>query len=223
VSKIPLQPYIGVREPHKALLYCITCPVGPYFATGTFNPVSLYADPMFIRAWPGGVGDSKMGGNYGPTVRTQKVAESKGCTQVLWMLNDDHQLTEVGTMNIFVNWINEEGDPEIATPPLDGSILPGVTRKSLLELGKTWGTHKVVERKITMADVRKAVKENRLKEMFGSGTACVVCPVNRILFLKENIPIPTMDTGAEVANRFYKELTDIQYGRREHKWSVVVE
>jgi len=63
----------------------------------------------------------------------------------------------------------------------------------------------------------------QLKEMFGSGTACVVCPVNRILFLKENIPIPTMDTGAEVANRFYKELTDIQYGRREHKWSVVVE
>jgi len=66
-------------------------------------------------------------------------------------------------MNIFVNWINEEGDPEIATPPLDGSILPGVTRKSLLELGKTWGTHKVVERKITMADVRKAVKENRVR------------------------------------------------------------
>ena len=74
-----------------------------------------------------------------------------------------------------------------------------------------------------MDDVQKALKENRLKEIFGSGTACVVCPVSRILYHKENIHIPTMDTGAEVAKRFYAELTDIQYGRKEHEWCVVVD
>lgn len=220
---IGTEPFLGVREPHSALLYCITCPVGPYFASGTFNPVSLYADPKFIRAWPGGAGETKMGGNYGPTIRIQRIAESKGYSQVLWLFGENHELTEVGTMNIFVHWINENGDPEIATPPLNGTILPGVTRMSLLELGASWGTHKVVERTITMDDVRKAVKENRIKEMFGAGTACVVCPVDKIVFLDETLLIPTMDTGAEVAQRFLKDLTDIQYGHVDHPWTVSVD
>jgi branched-chain amino acid aminotransferase len=220
---IGTEPFLGVREPHSALLYCITSPVGPYFKTGTFQPVSLYADPAFIRAWPGGVGESKMGGNYGPTIRIQRIAEAKGYAQVLWLFGENHELTEVGTMNIFVHWINEDGDPEIATPPLCGTILPGVTRMSLLELAATWGSHKVVERTITMDDVRKAVKENRLKEMFGAGTACVVCPVNKIAFLDEHLTIPTMESGAEVAQRCLKELTDIQYGHVDHEWAVVID
>jgi branched-chain amino acid aminotransferase len=220
---IGTEPFLGVREPHSALLYCITSPVGPYFESGTFSPVSLYADPSFIRAWPGGAGESKMGGNYGPTIRIQKIAESKGYTQVLWLFGDNHELTEVGTMNIFVHWINESGEPEIATPPLNGTILSGVTRMSLLDLAKTWGTHKVVERVITMEDVRRAVKEERLKEIFGAGTACVVCPVDKITFLEENLHIPTMDSGAEVAQRCLKELTDIQYGHVEHEWAVIVD
>jgi branched-chain amino acid aminotransferase len=122
----------------------------------------LYADPAFIRAWKGGVGESKMGGNYGPTIRVQTLAEKRGCDQVLWLYGNDQQITEVGTMNIFVHWINEEGDPEIATPPLNGIILPGVTRKSLIELGRTWGTHKVTERAITMGDIKNAVSEGRV-------------------------------------------------------------
>jgi branched-chain amino acid aminotransferase len=89
---IGTEPFLGVREPHSALLYCITSPVGPYFTTGTFNPVSLYADPAFIRAWPGGVGESKMGGNYGPTIRIQKLAESKGYSQVLWLFGENHEV-----------------------------------------------------------------------------------------------------------------------------------
>eukprot|EP00731_Ephydatia_muelleri_P007044 Em0003g1292a len=225
---IGTQPFIGVNASQSALLYCIMCPVGPYFKknkddpSSIFSPVSLYADPKYIRAWPGGVGDTKIGGNYGPTIRVQKIAETKGCNQVLWLLGEDRQVTEVGTMNVFFHWTNEQGEPEIATPPLLGSILPGVTRKSLLELGKSWGTHKVVERYITMKDVTKAVKDGRLKEMFGAGTASVVCPINRILYQDENIRIPTMETGAVVASRFYKELTDIQYGRVPHEWSVVI-
>jgi branched-chain amino acid aminotransferase len=126
-----------------------------------------------------------MGGNYGPTIRVQTLAEKRGCDQVLWLYGNDQQITEVGTMNIFVHWINEEGDPEIATPPLNGIILPGVTRKSLIELGRTWGTHKVTERAITMGDIKNAVSEGRMKELFGAGTACVVCPIDKILHIDE--------------------------------------
>ncbi|XP_003387852.1 PREDICTED: branched-chain-amino-acid aminotransferase, cytosolic-like [Amphimedon queenslandica] len=221
---IATEPIIGVQKCRNALLYCINCPVGPYFPKGTFNPVKLYADPAFVRAWHGGVGESKMGGNYGPTIRVQTLAESeKNCDQVLWLYGEDRQLTEVGTMNIFMHWINEDGDPEIATPPLNGIILPGVTRDSLLALGKTWGTHKISERKITMDDIKIALAEGRIKEMFGAGTACVVCPISDILYLNESLHIPTMENGPEVAKRFYKELTDIQYGVVEHDWTVVVD
>ncbi|XP_064399610.1 branched-chain-amino-acid aminotransferase-like [Halichondria panicea] len=215
---------VGVKPSNSAMLYTICGPAGPYFSGGAFNPVSLYADPKYVRAWPGGVGAFKMGGNYGPAIRIQGHATAKGCDQVLWLYGDDHQITEVGTMNIFVHWINEDGDPEIATPPLDGTILPGVTRMSLLELGATWGTHKVVERRMNMKDIIKAVEEKRMKEMFGAGTACVVCPVDRILYMDKSIHIPTVETGGEVAKRYYKELTDIQYGRAPNNdWTVTVD
>lgn len=220
---IGADPFLGVNPSKRALLYCITSPVGPYFESGTFEPVKLYADPQFIRAWRGGVGDSKMGGNYGPTIRIQTIAQEKDCEQVLWLYGDDQQLTEVGTMNIFIHWINEDGVPEIATPPLLGNILPGVTRDSLIALAKEWKTHNVVERDVTMKQLKASIQEGRLKELFGAGTACVVCPIEKILYLDEHIPIPTMETGAEVARRLYKELTDIQYGRTEHEWSVIVD
>ncbi|XP_065909960.1 branched-chain-amino-acid aminotransferase, cytosolic-like [Dysidea avara] len=215
---------LGVSKATSAMFYTLLCPVGPYFTTGTFNPVSLYCDPQFVRSWPGGNGAAKMGSNYGPTIRTQLVAEEKGHQQVLWLFGEDHQLTEVGTMNLFVHWVNENGEPEIATAPLDGLILPGVTRDSILKLANSWGTHKVTERIIRMNDVKKALKEGRLKEMFGAGTACVVCPVKSINFLDEMLDIPTMESGCVVAKRAYKELTDIQFGRAPHKeWTILLE
>nr|CAB3225222.1 branched-chain-amino-acid aminotransferase, cytosolic [Phallusia mammillata] len=222
-TMIGTEPSLGVNISNSALLYCITCPVGPYFTTGTFNPVSLMADPRFVRAAKGGVGAYKLGSNYGPTIGIQEEALKRGCQQVLWLAGEDHKVTEVGTMNVFIYWINEQGEKELATMPLDeGIVLPGVTRSSLMELGRTWGEFKVVEKIITMNDVIKALNENRLLEMFGAGTACVVCPISRILYMEQDLSIPTMENGPDVASRFYQELTDIQYGRVSHEWSHTV-
>nr|XP_033816010.1 branched-chain-amino-acid aminotransferase, mitochondrial isoform X1 [Geotrypetes seraphini] len=219
---IGTEPTLGVHKPGHALLYVITGPVGPYFSTGSFNPVSLFADPRFVRSWLGGVGDCKMGGNYGPTIFVQSEAAKEGCQQVLWLYGEDHQLTEVGTMNIFLYWINELGEKELLTPPLNGTILPGVTRQSLLDLAKKWGEFQVSERGIIMSDFIRGLQENRVKEMFGAGTACVVCPVNRILYMKQNYHVPTMENGPDLAKRFLKELSDIQYGRTASDWTHLV-
>lgn len=100
---------MGVASSDSALLYCILSPVGGYFEKNKSPAVSLLADPRFTRAWPGGVGDRKMGSNYAPTIHVQKEAASKGLQQVLWLYGPDHELTEVGTMNIFMFYINENG------------------------------------------------------------------------------------------------------------------
>lgn len=105
---IGTDPSLGVALSNNAQLFVILCPVGPYFATG-FKPVSLYADPKYVRAWPGGSGDSKLGSNYGPTIYVQKTAEANGQQQVLWLYGEDHQATEVGTMNIFFVVKNRNG------------------------------------------------------------------------------------------------------------------
>lgn len=219
---ISTEPSLGVAKPNHALLYIIVGPVGPYFPTGGFNPVSLLADPQYVRAWIGGVGNSKLGGNYGPTIMVQHEAAKEGCQQVLWLYGDDHQVTEAGTMNFFLYWINEQGEEELLTPPLNGLILPGVTRQSLLDLARQWGEFKVSERTVTMPDVVKALQENRIKEIFGAGTACVVCPVNRILYNGSNYHIPTMENGPDIAKRFLTALNDIQYGRTPSDWSYLV-
>ncbi|XP_078093601.1 branched-chain-amino-acid aminotransferase, mitochondrial isoform X1 [Mustelus asterias] len=219
---IGMEPSLGVSRADHALLFVIIGPVGPYFATGSFNPVSLLADPKFVRAWKGGVGDCKMGGNYGPTIYVQNEAQKQGCQQVLWLYGEQHEITEVGTMNIFIYWKNEQGEMELLTPALDGTILPGVTRQSLLDLARQWGEFKVSERGMAMSELIKGLQENRVKEVFGAGTACVVCPVSQVLYLGQNHHIPTMENGPELAKRFLKELTDIQYGRTSSNWTHLV-
>ncbi|XP_068442207.1 branched-chain-amino-acid aminotransferase, cytosolic isoform X7 [Clinocottus analis] len=131
---------LGVKKAANALLYVILCPVGSYFNSQT-DGLSLWADPKYTRAWKGGTGNYKMGGNYGCSLFAQYEAEDHGCQQVLWLYGEDHQITEAGTMNIFLHWINEDGEEELATPPLDGIILPGVTRQSILELTGKWNLH----------------------------------------------------------------------------------
>ncbi|KAM4901224.1 branched-chain-amino-acid aminotransferase, cytosolic isoform 6-T6 [Sylvia borin] len=172
---IGTEPSLGVKKPTKALLYVILSPVGAYFASGSFNPISLWADPKYVRAWKGGTGDCKLGGNYGSAIYAQQEALEFGCQQVLWLYGEDHQITEVGTMNLFLYWINEDGENELATPPLDGIILPGVTRQSILDLARSWHLH-----------------------------------------------IPTMENGPELTSRFLNKLSDIQYGREDSDWTVLV-
>nr|XP_033809358.1 branched-chain-amino-acid aminotransferase, cytosolic isoform X2 [Geotrypetes seraphini] len=219
---IGMEPSLGVKKPSKALLYVILSPVGPYFSCGTFSPVSLWANPKFVRAWRGGTGDIKMGSNYGPSIFAQYEAIDAGCQQVLWLNGDDHQITEVGTMNLFLYWLNENGEEELTTPPLDGIILPGITRQSILDLARQWGEFKVSERYLTMNDLLAGLKEKRVKEMFGSGTACIVCPVSKILYMDENLHIPTMENGPKLTSRILKQLSDIQYGREKSDWAYFV-
>ncbi|XP_007956313.1 branched-chain-amino-acid aminotransferase, mitochondrial [Orycteropus afer afer] len=204
------EPSLGVGQSTQALLFVILCPVGSYFPGDAVTPVSLLADPTFVRAWMGGVGDCKLGGNYGPTVFVQQEAKKRGCEQVLWLYGPDHQLTEVGTMNIFVYWTHEDGALELVTPPLDGVILPGVLRQSVLDLAETWGEFRVAQRKVTMKELLRALEEGRVREVFGSGTACQVCPVHQILYQGKQLHIPTMENGPQLILRFQKELKAIQ-------------
>ncbi|KAF7697749.1 branched-chain-amino-acid aminotransferase, mitochondrial [Silurus meridionalis] len=219
---IGTEPTLGVSRANHALLFVIVGPVGPYFATGAFNPVSLLADPRFVRAARGGVGAYKMGSNYGPTIAIQSEAVKQGCQQVLWLYGDKEEITEVGTMNLFIYWTNEKGERELVTPPLDGIILPGVTRQSLLDLARKWGEFQVTERTLVMKELLDALKGGRVLEVFGAGTACVVCPVGSLLYKGQHFEIPTMKNGPELATRFYKELTDMQYGRTSSDWAPVI-
>uniref|UniRef100_A0A8C2WFZ2 Branched-chain-amino-acid aminotransferase n=1 Tax=Cyclopterus lumpus TaxID=8103 RepID=A0A8C2WFZ2_CYCLU len=211
---IGTEPSLGVSPTTQAMIFVIVGPVGPYFATGSFNPISLLADPSFVRAWKGGVGAYKMGGNYGPTIAVQSEAVKRGCQQVLWLYGEQEEITEVGTMNLFIYWTNEKGEKELFTPPLDGIILPGVTRQSLLDLARTWGEFKVTERTMSMKELLGALDAGRILEVFGAGTACVVCPVGSLLYREESYQIPTMQNGPDLAKRFHKELTDIQVRAR---------
>ncbi|KAM8740325.1 branched-chain-amino-acid aminotransferase, cytosolic [Acanthopagrus schlegelii] len=211
---------LGLKKPARALLYVILSPVGAYFQVA--GALSLWADPKYTRAWRGGTGDCKMGGNYGCSLFAQYEAEDHGCQQVLWLYGEDHQITEAGTMNVFVHWINEEGEEELATPPLDGIILPGVTRQSILELTGKWGEFKVTERYLTMSQLCSALKQQRVKEVFGSGTACMVCPIGHIVYQGENLHIPCQDNNSQLTSRIKKELKDIQYGRTPSDWTFPV-
>jgi branched-chain amino acid aminotransferase len=218
---IGTDPTLGVAFSTQAKLFVLTNPVGAYYPTG-FQPVALLADPEFVRAFPGGVGAFKMGCNYAPTILVGKMAHEMGCQQALWLYDDDEKLTEVGTMNIFVYWINEQGEEELCTPPLtDGLILPGVTRDSLIEIAREWNEFKITERYPTMEEIRRSLKERRMLQMFGAGTACVVAPVNKILYKNkatkeyENLYIPTMEAQPNLMMRFYNVINDIMYGRMD--------
>jgi branched-chain amino acid aminotransferase len=152
---IGTQKTLGVGPPGSALLYVIASPVGPYYPTG-FKAVSLEATDYAVRAWPGGVGDKKLGANYAPCIVPQQQAASRGFQQNLWLFGEEEYVTEVGTMNMFVAIADKQtGQKELVTAPLDGTILEGVTRDSVLHLARErlvpegW---KVSERKYTMKE-----------------------------------------------------------------------
>lgn len=219
---IGIEPTLGVASSESALLYTILSPAGAYFKPGT-GGLKLYANPNYARAWPGGVGDRKVGSNYGPTIHVQKEALKSGCHQVLWLYGEDHQLTEVGVMNIFMVYLNDNGEKCLVTPPLDGLILPGITRDSVLRLCREWGEFSVEEEKFTMPQVRQLAQKGRLLELFGAGTAAVISPIEWIAYEGEDIPVPTQQQEAPLYQRLYDTLTGIQYGKIDHPWSVVID
>ncbi|CAO1637762.1 unnamed protein product [Parajaminaea phylloscopi] len=232
---IGTQAALGVNQTSDALLFVITSPVGPYYRTG-FKPVSLEADPSKVRAWPGGVGQYKLGANYAPGIKPQMEAAKRGFQQNLWLFGDEHYLTEVGTMNLFVVIRGDDGVTELVTPPLNGMILPGVTRDSILSLarGHAQGGSKiaglpeklrVVEREMSMKELLSLSDKGALLEMFGAGTAAVVTPVERVGYKGRDLSVPTGEGGAgDVAKAMLVEIDAIQRGLREgHPWSVAVE
>ncbi|XP_014209170.1 branched-chain-amino-acid aminotransferase, cytosolic [Copidosoma floridanum] len=221
---IGIDPTLGVATSDSAMLYVILSPVSSYFEKHKLNRgVSLLADPRYTRAWPGGCGDRKMGSNYGPTVQVHKEATEKGLQQVLWLYGENDQITEAGAMNVFVFCVNEHGEKELITPPLNGLILPGITRKSILALSREWNQFKVTERVITMTEICQMLSENRLLEFFGAGTACIVSPVSYIEYLGQGLHIPTVNHEQPVYQTFLKALSDIQYGYVEHPWATAIE
>jgi branched-chain amino acid aminotransferase len=225
---ISTEAFIGVAAPKKAKLFVILSPVGPYYPTG-FAPVKLLADPGLVRAWPGGTGAIKCGGNYAMGMQAQKEAASRGYQQILWLYGEDCQVTEVGTMNQFFFWVNQQGERELITAPLDGTILPGVTRDSVLTLARNgeFGDFKVTERHYTIHEVIDAIKEGRMIESFGSGTAAIVSPVNLVHFqgVDYEVPLVKEDPSASIgklAEGIITRLMNIQYGDDAHEWSVRV-
>jgi len=229
---IGTQKALGVSPPSEALLFVICSPVGPYYPQG-FKPVALYGTTEFIRAAPGGTGAYKLGANYAPGVMPQKKAAGEGYVQNLWLHGEEHYLTEVGTMNMFV--VFKRGDSTVlVTPPLDGMILPGVTRDSVLTLARDHASGKhmipglpdnlvVEERGVTMKEVKEQVAQGNIVELFGTGTAAVISPVNRIGYLGEDVHIPTGKDGmGPVSRPVWTELVGRQMGTIESDWSVVV-
>ncbi|KAF7784779.1 hypothetical protein Agabi119p4_944 [Agaricus bisporus var. burnettii] len=231
-TMIGTQTSIGVSPPNQALLYVICSPVGPYYPQG-FKPVSLHGTSEYVRASPGGTGAFKVGINYAPGVLPQKAAATLGYSQNLWLHGPEHYLTEVGTMNLFVVFKRPDGTHELVTPPLDGMILPGVTRDSVLALGRghASGTHRldlpdkfvVTERQVPMKEVQEASKNGSLVELFGAGTAAVITTVDKIGYLGEEVIIPTGSDGMGPVSRImWKELVGRQTGVIPSEWSVEI-
>jgi branched-chain amino acid aminotransferase len=205
---IATDPFLGVRASHTYRFFIILSPVGAYYAEG-FNPVKIMVTREHVRAVRGGVGDTKTLGNYAASLLAGDKAHKAGYTQVLWLDGVEQKyVEEVGAMNIFF-----VVDDELITPMLSGSILPGITRDSVLALGKSWGM-KVSERKISIDAVMAAHAAGHLKEIFGSGTAAVISPVGELKYEEKVITIGDGRVGP-LAHKFFQAIQDIQYGTIE--------
>ena len=205
---IATDPFLGVRASHTYRYFVILSPVGAYYAEG-FNPVKIWVTRNHVRAVRGGVGEAKTPGNYAASLYAGEQAHQQGYTQVLWLDGIEQQyIEEVGAMNIFFV-INGE----LITPMLSGSILAGITRNTVISLAKRWDI-KVTERKISINEVLDAHSSGKLEEIFGSGTAAVISPVGEIKYGDTVITVTDGKVGP-MANKFYKTITDIQYGHIE--------
>ncbi|WP_319406745.1 branched-chain amino acid aminotransferase [uncultured Desulfosarcina sp.] len=205
---IATDPFLGVRASFTYRFFIILSPVGAYYAEG-FNPVKIMVTKEHVRAVRGGVGDTKTMGNYAASLLAGDKAHKAGYTQVLWLDGVEQKyVEEVGAMNIFF----VIGD-ELITPMLSGSILPGITRDSVIHLGRSWGM-KVSERKISIDEVIDAHASGQLKEIFGSGTAAVISPVGELKYEDTVITVGDGQVGP-IAHKFFRAIQDIQDGTME--------
>lgn len=209
---------VGVHPSKSYKFVIILTPVGQYYPEGV-NPVKIWVEDEYVRAVKGGTGFTKCGGNYAASIAAQVKAEQKGYTQVLW-LDGVHRkyVEEVGTMNIMF-YIGDE----IVTAPIEGSVLPGVTRDSIIHILKDWG-YKVSERHLSIDELMEAGHNGALKEAFGTGTAAVISPVGELNYKGDIVTINNFKTG-ELTQKLYDTLTNIQWGNIEdpYNWTYTID
>jgi len=207
-TMIATEPALGVHPAHEYLFFIILGPVGAYYPEG-FAPTKIYVTEEYCRSVPGGTGYCKAGGNYAASLYAGEIAKNMGYTQVLWLDPIERKyVEEVGTSNMFFMI----GD-ELITAPLTGTILPGVTRDSVIRLAKSWGVT-VSERRLSMDEIMAAIAGGTMREAFASGTAAIVSPVGQIYYRGEERPIGGGKTGP-LTERLYNEILQIQYGMKD--------
>lgn len=208
---------LGVHTSKTYLFAIILSPVGSYYPEG-INPVKIYVEDEDVRAVRGGTGYVKCGGNYAASLRAGERAEASGYTQVLW-LDGVHRryVEEVGSMNVLFKI-----DGKVVTPALTGSVLPGITRRSCLDLLRDWG-YTVEERALSAEELFQAAEEGRLEEAWGSGTAAVISPIGEMQWGERHVVINQGKIG-DLTHKLYETLTGIQWGREPdpYGWTVRV-
>ena len=210
--------YLGVAASSTYKFLIILSPVGPYYESG-LAPTRIYVENEFVRSAPGGTGFAKIGGNYAAAMIAEQKAHDMGYDQVLWLdAKEGKYVEEIGTSNAFFKI-----DGELYTAPLVGTILPGITRDSMITVMRDWG-YKVNEVRFTIDDVFKASEEGRLEEVFATGTAAVISPVGELYWNDKHIVINNNEIG-ELSQKLYDELYGIQTGEKADTrgWTVPVE
>lgn len=215
---IATEPYLGVSPASNYKFIIIMSPVGSYYKEG-IKPVKIAVESKYTRTVSGGTGEAKTGGNYAASLKAQEISEKLGYSQVLWLDGVEKKyVEEVGSMNVFFK-INGE----VVTPALNGSILHGITRASIIELLKYWNIP-VVERRVSMQELLDAYKAGQLEEAFGAGTAAVISPIGEFLWNDEKMILNNGETG-ELTKKLYDTITGIQNGEIEDplNWTLKVE
>ena len=210
-------PYVGVRPADHYTFLIILSPSGAYYSTG-LNPVKIYVENNYVRAVRGGTGFAKTAANYAISLKGQEEAHEQDYEQVLWLDGVERKyIEEVGSMNIFFVI-----DGEVITPELQGSVLPGITRKSALEVCKAKGI-KATERRITIQEVAEAYDNGKLDEVFGTGTAAVISPVGHLKWGDKIMTINNNEIGP-ISQMLYDTMTGIQWGKIEDTfgWTVPI-
>ncbi len=213
---IATDPYLGVRPSHTYKFFIILSPVGAYYKGG-LQPTKIFVEDEYVRAAVGGTGYAKVGGNYAASLKAQEKAQSKGYNQVLWLDGVERKyVEEIGTSNAFFKI-----DGEVFTSPLTGSILPGITRDSVIHLLKHWGM-KLTEKRLTIQEVYDAHAEGKLEEVFATGTAAVISPVGELSWMDKVITINNNEIG-DLSQKLYDTITGIQTGKVEDEFNWVIE
>ena len=206
---------LGLKASDEYIHFIIAGPVGPYFKND-LEPVSVHISDFDRRAVVGGVGNAKTGGNYAASLKKSDDATKQGFSQVLWLdAIEGKYIEEVGAMNICFVYNGEY----IVTPELTGSILPGITRDSILTLAPTLG-YPVKEMKMDINEVLSSIKSGEITEVFGTGTAAVIAPVGNLSMHNQDYAINSNQAGP-VACQLHQELTDIQYGRKADEFGWI--